>query len=167
MNPYHSIKLPERTVSMNKFKSKFQMNSLLIILLTAFLGTGCNKKSTDKPIKTDTGTTKTDTYKDPAAYGTPFANVPATKDIVMYEVNIRSFSSTSNFKGVQARLDSIKALGINTIWLMPTYPVGVLKSAGGLGSPYSVKAYNGVNAEFGNLDDLRTLVEQAHNRNMA
>lgn len=154
---------------MRNYNLKLQMNSLVIILLSAVLGTGCGKK-TVTPTKTDTVvTTKppTDNYKDPAAYGTPFDKVPDTKDIVMYEVNLRSFSISHNFKGVQDRLDSIKALGVNTIWLMPTYPVGVLKSAGGLGSPYAVKDYNGVNAEFGTLDDLRALVAEAHNRNMA
>jgi glycosidase len=50
---------------------------------------------------------------------------------------------------------------------MPIYPVGVLKSAGGLGSPYAVKDYTGVNAEFGTLDDLRAVVDAAHTRNMA
>jgi len=152
---------------MKIYNLKFQMNSLLIILLSAFFGTGCGKKAVT-PTKPDTIATKpVDTYKDPAAYGTPFTGVPDTKDIVMYEVNLRSFSATHNFAGVLARLDSIKALGVNTVWLMPTYPVGVLKSAGGLGSPYAVKDYNGVNSEFGNLDDLRNLVTEAHNRNMA
>lgn len=106
-------------------------------------------------------------YPDPAPYGKPFAGVPNTKDIVMYEVNLRSFSNTFNFKGVINRLDSIKALGTNVIWLMPIYPVGQLKSAGGLGSPYSIKDYQAVNSEFGTIEDLRALVTQAHSRNMA
>jgi glycosidase len=153
------------SADMKNNRAKFKMSSLLVMLALAGSLFGCSKKS-DGP--TDSGsTTIVDTYKDPVAYGTPFTGVPDTKDIVMYEVNIRSFSSTSNFAGVLKRLDSIKALGINTIWLMPVYPVGQLKSAGGLGSPYSVKDYNGVNAEFGNLDDLRNLVAQAHARNMA
>ncbi|MDB5089275.1 MAG: amyB 1 [Mucilaginibacter sp.] len=156
-----------RNVSMSIYNLKHQMNSLIIILLTAFLGTGCGKKDVT-PTKTGPVITKpTDTYKDPDAYGTPFTGVPDTKDIIMYEVNLRSFSAAHSFKGVQDRLDSIKALGVNTIWLMPTYPVGQLKSAGGLGSPYAVKDYNGVNTEFGNLDDLRALIANAHSRNMA
>jgi glycosidase len=61
-------------------------------------------------------------------------------------------------------LDSIKALGVNVIWLMPTYPIGILKASG---SPYSVKDYEGVNANFGTLDDLRALVAKAHTLGMA
>lgn len=107
------------------------------------------------------------TPKDTAQYGTPFADVPATQDIVMYEVNLRAFSKEGNFAGVQARLDSIKSLGVNVIWLMPIFPVGTLKSVGQLGSPYSVKNYTEVNPEFGTLEDLRTLVQEAHTRRMA
>ncbi len=153
---------------MNMINKKIQMNCLMLFIMLMGSILGCGKKSTPTPtppVNPPVG--PVDTYKDPAAYGTPFSGVVDTKDIVMYEVNLRSFSSTHNFKGVQARLDSIKALGVNTVWLMPIYPVGVLKSAGGLGSPYSVKDYNGVNTEFGTLDDLRTLVAEAHNRNMA
>lgn len=107
------------------------------------------------------------TYTDPDAYGTPFGGVPEVKDMVMYEVNIRSFSQSGNFEGVVTRLDSIKALGVNVIWLMPTYPVGVLNAVPPLGSPYAIKNYTGVNAEFGDLTSLRNLVAKAHEKNIA
>ncbi|MCO4291446.1 alpha-amylase family glycosyl hydrolase [Solitalea sp. MAHUQ-68] len=104
---------------------------------------------------------------DPPVYAAPYQGIPDTKDVVMYEVNLRGFSAEGNFKGVQNRLDQIKDLGVNVIWLMPINPVGQLKSAGGLGSPYAVKNYKEVNPEFGTLEDFRTLVKEAHNRNMA
>ncbi len=100
-------------------------------------------------------------------FGTPFASVPETENIVMYEINTRAFSANGNFQGIIDRLDNIKALGVNTIWLMPIHPVGQINSAGGLGSPYSVKNYVEVNSEFGNLDKLRELVTKAHDKNMA
>jgi hypothetical protein len=105
--------------------------------------------------------------EEPVQYGIPFAGVPETQNIVLYEVNTRAFSTNGNFQGIIDRLDNIKALGINTIWLMPIYPVGQIKSAGGLGSPYSVQNYMEVNTEFGNLDKLRELVQKAHDRNIA
>ncbi|WP_240663165.1 alpha-amylase family glycosyl hydrolase [Mucilaginibacter limnophilus] len=142
------------------------MKTYLMLLLISVSAINCKKSSSPKPV-TPVVTPPTDDYKDPAAYGTPFAGVPDTKDIVMYEVNLRAFSNTANFAGLQARLDNIKDLGVNVIWLMPIYPVGQVKSAGGLGSPYSVKDYTGVNAEFGNLDDLRTIVSEAHKRGMS
>ncbi len=138
---------------------KFNLTGLILLITVLLSGTGCSKKSNPNPTPTPTPTG----YKDPAQYGTPYASVPATKDIVMYEVNIKTFTPAS-FLGVEARLDSIKALGVNVIWLMPTYPIGILK---GVGSPYSVKDYEGVNASFGTLSDLRTLVANAHTLGMA
>jgi len=101
---------------------------------------------------------------DPAQYGTAFTNVPAPKDAVFYQVNMRAFSAAGNFQSVTARLDSIKALGVNVVYLMPIYPVGTLR---GINSPYAVKDYKAVASEFGTLDDLRTLVNEAHTRNMS
>lgn len=139
--------------------SMLKLSSLLaLVLLTCF---GCSKSggSNPPPIKVTPPPSG-----DPAQYGTPYSGVPATKDIVMYEVNIKTFTP-ANFQGVEARLDSIKALGVNVIWLMPTYPIGTDSKS--VGSPYCVKDYEGVNSAFGTLDDLRALVAQAHTLGMA
>ncbi|WP_121812173.1 alpha-amylase family glycosyl hydrolase [Mucilaginibacter kameinonensis] len=144
-----------------RFRSKFKLyRVLLIAVLSGATIAGCGKSKTDTPVVPPP---VTDTNTDPVQYGTPFGSVPATKDIVMYEVNIKTYAP-ANFDGVKARLDSIKALGVNVIWLMPTYPIGVVKASG---SPYAVKDYEGVNPEFGSLDDLRSLVARAHTLGMA
>ena len=90
--------------------------------------------------------------------------VPDSRDVTMYQVNMRVFSKEGNFKGVTERLDSIKSLGVNVIYLMPVYPVGVLKS---VNSPYCVRDYKGLNSEFGTIKDLQNLVERAHQKKMA
>jgi len=77
---------------------------------------------------------------------------------------MRAFSSTHNFQGVINRLDSIKALGVNVVYLMPIYPVGTLKS---VNSPYCIRNFDSVGTEFGSLTDLHTLVDGAHSRGMA
>ncbi len=100
-------------------------------------------------------------------YGTRFDKMPKKENAVIYQVNIRAFSAAGTLKGVQDKLTYIQELGVNVIYLMPIYPVGVLKSAGGLGSPYAVKDYKAVNSEFGTLADLQVLVEEAHKKNMA
>lgn len=100
----------------------------------------------------------------PAQYGKPFKGVPDRADVFLYQVNTRAFSKTGNFAGVTARLDAIKDLGVNVIYLMPIYPVGTLKGAN---SPYATMNYDEVGKEFGTLDDLRTLVDGAHKRNIA
>ncbi|MBE7171091.1 MAG: hypothetical protein INR73_10905 [Williamsia sp.] len=100
----------------------------------------------------------------PEQYGKPFSGVPDSRDVTMYQVNMRSFSEKGDLQSVTARLDSIKALGVNVIYLMPVYPVGTLK---GVNSPYATQDYDEVGKEFGTLADLRALVEGAHKRKMA
>ncbi len=101
---------------------------------------------------------------DPPQYETPFANIPNTSDIVMYEINERAFSTSGNFAGILPRLDSIKALGVNVIWLMPIHPIGVTKT---VNSPYCISDFQEVNPEYGTLEDLRTLTREAHQRGIA
>ncbi|WP_158798865.1 alpha-amylase family glycosyl hydrolase [Pedobacter sp. L105] len=107
--------------------------------------------------------------QDPAQYGTPFASVPNPMDVNLYQVNIRAFSSGSNLPGVTARLDQIRALGTNVIYLMPIYPVGTdsRSKIASSTSPYSIKDFTSVGTEYGTLSDLRALVDGAHNRGMA
>ena len=82
----------------------------------------------------------TDTYEQ---YGTPFSNVPSNDNMVMYEVNLRAFSAGGDLQGVINRLDEIKALGVNVIWLMPIHPIGSIKS---VNSPYCVRDYKAISA---------------------
>ena len=100
-------------------------------------------------------------------YGTAFADTPESQDATIYQVNIRAFSEAGDLQGVIDRMDYIESLGVNVIYLMPIYPVGEERSAGGLGSPYSVRDFKAVNPEIGTLEDLRSLVEEAHERDMA
>lgn len=97
-------------------------------------------------------------------YGTPFTGIPETEDIVMYEVNLRAFSSSGDLQGVTDRLDELADLKVNVIWLMPIHPVGQINS---VNSPYSVKDYKAVGPEYGTLNDLRELTDEAHSRGMA
>jgi len=128
---------------------------LLFIALT--LGS-CGKET---PEKWDT---KHAQQNEAEQYGEPFDKVPEIADITMYEVNLRAFSQSGDLNGVKEGLDHIKDLGINVIWLMPIHPTATEKS---VGSPYAVKDYMSIHADYGNLEDLRLLVEEAHRRDMA
>jgi glycosidase len=129
-----------------------------LILLLSAVSCGKEEKIVVPVIPADT------IPKDPAQYETPFADVPNTPDITMYEINERAFSTSGNFAGILPRLDSIKALGVNVIWLMPIHPIGIIKT---VNSPYCIRNYKEVNPEYGTLEDLRTLVREAHKRKMA
>ncbi|MBC8052835.1 MAG: alpha-glucosidase C-terminal domain-containing protein [Sphingobacteriaceae bacterium] len=131
---------------------------LLLLVAFTFPSYGCSKSKSTTPVVPPVVV-----EKDPAQYGIPFNEVPDRRDVSIYQVNIRSFSAEGNLKGVQVRLDSIKALGVNVVYLMPIYPVGVIKT---VNSPYCVKDYTAVNTEFGTLSDLRNLIDAAHSRKM-
>ena len=85
----------------------------------------------------------------------------------MYEVNLRAFSAQGDINGLRPRLANLSNLGVNTLWIMPIHPVGQINSVGGLGSPYSVKDYRGIGAEYGNIEDFKALLKEAHERGMA
>lgn len=131
------------------------MNFIVMILL--LFCAACEKQDAPDNNKPTPST-------DPAQYGTPYAGVPERMDATIYQVNIRSFSNSGNFQGVTARLDSIKALGANVIYLMPIYTLGQLNA---INSPYCIKDYKGINPEFGTLNDLRALIDKAHEKGMA
>ncbi|MBT2557664.1 hypothetical protein J7E24_07705 [Hymenobacter sp. ISL-91] len=135
--------------------------SLVLFVAAGLLG-ACKSSGTDTPAPTPPPTPGT---PPPPQYGTPFAGVPNRQDAVMYQVNMRAFSQAGNFAGVTARLDSIRDLGVNVLYLMPIYPIGTDSKS--VNSPYAVKDYRAVNTEFGSLTDLRALVNGAHQRNMA
>ena len=62
--------------------------------------------------------------------------VPDAQDAAMYQVNPRVFAADHSFNAVTRQLDSIAALGVNVLWFMPVYEIGVEKS---VNSPYCIK----------------------------
>lgn len=147
-------------LQMSNTRSLFmKIQALLFLLITALPVYGCKKYNPELK-----HVVQPEVSIDPDQYDVPFDKVPNTSDIMMYEVNLRAFSQEGNLKGVQNRLDQIKDLGVNVIWLMPIYPIGSLNS---VGSPYCIKDYKAIDTEFGNLEDLRTLVKEAHKREMS
>lgn len=140
-------------------KKSITIEIVLVILTFALPAFGCKKN----PVNTKPAIPVV-SEKDPSQYGTPFSQMPDPRDVSIYQVNIRTFSKEGNLKGVKARLDSIKTLGVNVVYLMPIFPIGELKS---INSPYCVKDYKAVNNEFGSLNDLRDLTDAAHRLKMA
>lgn len=88
------------------------------------------------------------------------------KTSTIYEVNIRQFSEAGDFKSVTNSLPRLQKLGVGILWLMPIQPISKEKRKGTLGSPYSVADYKGINPEFGNAEDFKTLVVSAHKLGM-
>src|SRR5690349_928157 len=76
---------------------------------------------------------------------------------VIYEIYPRNFSAEGNFNGITARLDELKDLGVNVLWLMPIHPIGEKMKKGTIGSPYAVKDFYGINADYGTAEDFKRL----------
>ena len=81
---------------------------------------------------------------------------------VLYELNIRQFTPEGTFNAAIERLPFLRSVGVDAIWLMPIYPIGVEGRKGSLGSYYSIRDYKGINPEFGTEDDLRAFISAAH-----
>ncbi|HZO93712.1 MAG TPA: maltose alpha-D-glucosyltransferase [Candidatus Baltobacteraceae bacterium] len=85
------------------------------------------------------------------------------KDAVIYQIHVKSFfdaddDGIGDFKGLTAKLDYIRALGANCIWLLPFYP-SPLRDDG-----YDIADYVDVNPAYGTMDDFREFVRRAHER---
>jgi glycosidase len=88
------------------------------------------------------------------------------RDAVVYEIYPRNFSAEGNFNGITARLDELKNLGVNVLWLMPIHPLGEKLRKGTIGSPYAVRDYYAINPDYGTEADLKRLVSEAHQRGL-
>ena len=90
--------------------------------------------------------------------------MPAVADVAMYQVNPRVFAPEKSLLAVADRIDSIAALGVNVMWVMPIYPIGIEK---GKNSPYCIRDYKAIAPEFGTLDDFKHLARVCHEHGMA
>jgi alpha-glucosidase len=87
------------------------------------------------------------------------------KESICYQVYPRSFMDSNgdgigDLKGVTAKLDYIKELGIDVIWLSPMY-----KSPND-DNGYDISDYQDIMDEFGTMADFNELLEEVHKRGM-
>ncbi|HET9906561.1 MAG TPA: alpha-amylase family glycosyl hydrolase, partial [Anaerolineales bacterium] len=87
------------------------------------------------------------------------------KDAVFYEISVRAFKDSNgdgigDLRGLTEKLDYVRDLGVDCIWIMPIYP-SPLRDDG-----YDIADYYNVAETFGTLEDFKTLIQEAHNRNI-
>lgn len=85
------------------------------------------------------------------------------KESVIYQIYPRSFNDSNNdgigdIKGITQKLDYLKELGINVIWLSPVY-----KSPND-DNGYDISDYRNIMDEFGTMEDFHEMLEEAHKR---
>ncbi|MCE7915297.1 MAG: maltose alpha-D-glucosyltransferase [Nitrosomonas sp. PRO4] len=87
------------------------------------------------------------------------------KDAIIYQLHVRAYSDSNgdgigDFPGLVTKLDYLKDLGINTLWLLPFYP-SPLRDDG-----YDISNYRDIHSTYGTLADFRTFLKEAHKRNL-
>ncbi len=83
---------------------------------------------------------------------------------VIYEMNVRQYTPEGTFAAAEKELPRLEKLGVDILWLMPIYPIGVKERKGTLGSYYAISDYCAVNPEFGTLEDFDHFLAEAHDR---
>ncbi len=84
---------------------------------------------------------------------------------VFYQIYPRSFADGNgdgigDFVGMTEKLDYLKDLGIDALWLSPHFPSPQADCG------YDVADYTGVAPEYGTLDDFKTFLAEAHRRGL-
>lgn len=87
------------------------------------------------------------------------------KEAVAYQIYPRSFNDSNgdgigDLRGITEKLDYLKDLGIDLIWICPMY-----KSPND-DNGYDISDYQGIMEEFGTMDDFDELLAECHARNI-
>lgn len=85
------------------------------------------------------------------------------KEAVVYQIYPRSFKDANNngigdIKGIISKLDYIKSLGIDVVWLNPIY------SSPNIDGGYDISDYQNINPDFGTMEDFDNLLDGLHSR---
>ena len=87
------------------------------------------------------------------------------KEAVVYQIYPRSFQDTngdgvSDLNGITKRLDYLKNLGVDVIWVSPFYP------SPNYDNGYDISDYRGIHPEFGTMEDFDRMLQGIHERGM-
>jgi len=80
-------------------------------------------------------------------------------DVVVYQIYPRSFMDSNgdgigDLKGIISKLDYVKDLGVEAIWLSP------VNKSPNVDNGYDISDYYDIMDEFGNMEDMRVLVDE-------
>ena len=97
------------------------------------------------------------TAQTPYVWSTPTYTIPEVSKLSVYELLIRDFTPERTYKALQAKLDYLKRLGINTIDLMP-----VNEFEGNISWGYNPNFYFAPDKAYGTKNDLKALIDECH-----
>jgi len=84
---------------------------------------------------------------------------------VFYEVSTRVFfdssgNGTGDLNGLQQKLDYIRSLGVDCIWLLPIYPSPLIDDG------YDISNYYSLHKDLGTLADFKDLIKACHQKGL-
>lgn len=87
------------------------------------------------------------------------------KEAVVYQIYPRSFKDSDgdgigDLNGVTSKLDYVKSLGVDVIWLNPIF------SSPNADNGYDISDYRGIMKEFGSMQDFDTMLKGMHDRGL-
>ena len=87
------------------------------------------------------------------------------KKAIVYQIYPRSFKDSNNdgfgdINGIISKLDYLKELGVNTVWLSPIYDSPQEDNG------YDISNYKDIYKPFGTLDDAKRLIKEMHKRDI-
>lgn len=90
---------------------------------------------------------------------------PSWKKSIVYQIYPRSFMDSNgdgigDIKGIISKLDYVKSLGVDVIWLSPVY------QSPNDDNGYDISDYLAINPEYGTMDDMDDLIDQANQRGL-
>ncbi|KAA8676709.1 alpha,alpha-phosphotrehalase [Vibrio gigantis] len=85
------------------------------------------------------------------------------KTATIYQIYPKSFcdsgsKGTGDIKGIISKLDYLKHLSVDAIWLTPVYASPMIDNG------YDISDYYAINPQFGTMEDLDLLLAEAHQR---
>jgi trehalose-6-phosphate hydrolase len=88
---------------------------------------------------------------------------PWWKKAVVYQIYPKSFkdttgSGTGDLQGILEKLDYLRELGVDVIWLTPIYPSPQRDNG------YDISDYYGIDPAYGTMETFERLLEEAHAR---
>ena len=85
------------------------------------------------------------------------------KDAIIYQIYPRSFKDSNgdgmgDIQGIISKLDYLKELGINCVWLSPVYKSPMDDNG------YDISDYKAIHEEFGTMEDFKMMLDEMHKR---
>jgi oligo-1,6-glucosidase len=129
----------------------FAFLSLIILTFSACQKTGSNTNQSNE------------TSNQPPTASNQIPNRKWWKEAVVYQIYPRSFKDTNgdgigDLKGITEKLDYIKSLGIDAVWLNPIF------SSPNDDMGYDVSDYSNIMQEFGTMEDFDAMLKGFHDR---